>query len=86
MGWSSGSRLFSDIAEVIADNVADEEDRLVIYETMVSAFIDRDCDTLSECMGIDHVLDGVLRESLDMDDVLEDQDGGWPYESTEDED
>ena len=74
MGWSSGSGLFADIAEVIADNVADEDDRRIIYEAMIEAFIDRDCDTLDECVGIDHVLDELLDETLSEEEVEDDED------------
>lgn len=83
MGWSSGSGLFADIAEVIADNVADEDDRRIIYEAMIEAFIDRDCDTLDECVGIDHVLDELLDETLSEEEV-EDDDDEWPDGGRED--
>ena len=73
MGWSSGSGLFAEIAEVIADTVADEDDRRIIYEAMIEAFMDRDCDTLEECVGIDHVLDEVLVESSSEEEDEDDE-------------
>lgn len=84
MGWSSGSGLFADIAEVIADTVADEDDRGTIYEAMIEAFMDRDCDTLEECTGIDHVLDEVLEETHSEEEVDSDDDDEWPDGGRED--
>lgn len=84
MGWSSGSGLFAEIAEVIADTVADEDDRRIIYEAMIEAFIDRDCDTLDECVGIDHVLDEVLDETHSEEEVDGDDDDEWPDGGRED--
>jgi hypothetical protein len=74
MGWSSGSSLFADIAEVIANNVTDEDERKAVYTIMIESFIERDCDTLDECLGIDHVLDEVLSEVLEIDDESEEED------------
>lgn len=73
MGWSSGSSLFADIAEVIANNVTDEDERKAVYAIMIESFIERDCDTLDECLGIDHVLDEVLSEVLEIDDESEEE-------------
>ena len=85
MGWSSGSRLFADIAEVIADNVTDEDERRTVYDAMIIAFIERDCDTLDKCFDIDHVLDAALNEALDIKDgsAVEDEDDSWPEGGTE---
>lgn len=68
MGWSSGSRLFADVAEIIRDVVDNEDDRASIYREMIMAFEARDCDTLDECTGIDHVLDEVLDRHFDDDE------------------
>lgn len=89
MGWASGSGLFADIAEVIADTVADEDDRRIIYEAIIEAFMDRDCDTLDECTGIDHVLDEALSEALNIEiesteDNYLDDDDEWPDGGRED--
>ena len=84
MGWGSGSSLFADIAEVIADTVADEDDRRTIYEAMIEAFMDRDCDTLDECLGIDHVLDEVLEEINSEEEDDSDDDDEWPDGGRED--
>lgn len=84
MGWSSGSGLFADVAEIIADNVPDEDDRRVIYKAMIEAFEDRDCDTLMECTGIDETLDEVLEEIYGPEeDDDDDEDDVWPEGGTE---
>ena len=67
MGWSRGSSLFSEIASIIMDNVDSEKARTTIYESMIEAFEDFDCDTLTECTGIDDVLDEVLTEKYDLE-------------------
>lgn len=49
MGWSSGSDLMSKIITIL-DNVACpglEE----VYQELIPAFEDQDCDTLHECLG-----------------------------------
>lgn len=88
MGWSSGSGLFAEIAAVIAETVTDEDDRKAIYESMIEAFTERDCDTLEECTGIDYILDEALAEALDIDidppDSDEDEGDEWPDGGRED--
>lgn len=86
MGWSTGSGLFAEIAAVIAETVTDEDDRKTIYESMIEAFTERDCDALDECFGIDYILDEALTEALDIDPPDSDEDEGdeWPDGGRED--
>lgn len=84
MSWSSGSRLFADIAAAISHIIRDEDDRKAIYEVMVNAFSEHDCDTLHECAGIDHVLDETLSEALDIEIDSTDDDDDWPDGGRED--
>ena len=63
MAWSRGADLFSEIAEMIFDKVADEDDRKAIYDEMIELFEDFDCDNLAECVGIDFVLDEALADA-----------------------
>ena len=76
MGWSSGSRLFARVAEIIESVVTVEADRKEIYEVLIESFEEHDCDTLHECLGIDDVLDELLKEhyelELDYEDDLDD--------------
>lgn len=74
MSWSSGSGLFADIAEVIANNIANTAERKVVYEEMIKTFIEYDCDTLEECLGIDCVLDDVLSDILELESSIENDD------------
>ena len=76
MGWSSGSSLFSDVAEIIAENVVDDNVRKLIYMRLIEAFQNYDCDTLDECMDIDPVLDTLLEALIEADE--EDEDDEWP--------
>lgn len=70
MSWSSGSALFARIAEVIESVISNEDDRAALYEEMIVAFEEFDCDTLHECTDIDPVLDELLG-ATDEDTELE---------------
>lgn len=59
MGWSSGSRLMSDIIDAVYSNVRDKSARAKIYEILIPAFEDFDCDTLSECTDVDEEFDRI---------------------------
>jgi hypothetical protein len=76
MGWSSGSSLFSDVAEIIAENVVDDNVRKLVYMRLIEAFQNYDCDTLDECTDIDPVLDKLLEALVEEDE--EDEDDEWP--------
>lgn len=82
MGWSRGSELFGRIAEVIEAVVTNEVDRREIYSEMIAAFEEFDCDTLDECIDIDHVLDDLLKELSDDDDDEDPEE--WPDGGRED--
>lgn len=76
MGWSSGSSLFSDVAEIIADNVDDDARKLIMYKRLIESFQNHDCDTLDECTDIDPVLDTLLGALIGAD--KEDEEDEWP--------
>jgi len=75
MGWNSGSSLFSDVAEIIAENVIDDNVRKLIYMGLIESFQNHDCDTLDECMDIDPALDKLLEALIEEDEEDEDE---WP--------
>jgi hypothetical protein len=62
MGWSSGSRLFSEIIEVIQEHVESDVLRTEIYKGLITAFETADCDTLDECIGEDESFDNAWEE------------------------
>jgi hypothetical protein len=62
MGWSSGSRLFSDLIDSLKKHITDEDTRQSVYEDFIEAFEDADCDTLQECEGEDYAFDAALKE------------------------
>lgn len=74
MGWATGSKLFSEIAESVERHVHDEQTKINIYYEMISSFEDYDADTLDECLGISDALDAVLKEVYNIDDPDEDPD------------
>jgi hypothetical protein len=85
MSWSSGSRLFAGIAEIIADTISDENERKLLYKGMIAEFESFDCDNLFECRDIDPVLDSVLDEIYEpvvVDDFDEEEE--WPDGGRED--
>jgi len=77
MGWSSGSSLFSDVAEIIADNVDDDARKLIMYKRLIESFQNHDCDTLDECTDIDPVLDTLLEEIFESEEE-DDEENDWP--------
>jgi len=77
MGWSSGSLLFSDVAEIIADNVDDDARKLIMYKRLIESFQNHDCDTLDECTDIDPVLDTLLEEIFESEED-DDEENDWP--------
>lgn len=74
MGWATGSRLFTEVAESIERHVHDEQIKMNLYYEMISSFEDFDADTLDECLGISETLDAVLKEIYNIDDPDEDED------------
>jgi hypothetical protein len=76
MSWGRGSELFSDVAEIIAENVVDDNVRKLIYMGLIEAFQNYDCDILDECMDIDPVLDKLLEALVESNE--EDEDDEWP--------
>ena len=62
MGWASGSGLFSELIEVIKDNVESPSLRKEIYRGMMESFETYDCDTLDECYGVDPAYDELWDE------------------------
>ena len=76
MSWGRGSELFSDVAEIIAENVVDDNIRKLIYMGLIEAFQNYDCDTLDECTDIDPVLDTLLEALIEADE--KDEDDEWP--------
>lgn len=56
MGWSSGSRLMSEIIEDVMGAV-DDEARVEVYKALILNFENHDCDTLDECLGEDSAFD-----------------------------
>lgn len=73
MGWSSGSSLFAEIAEILVAHVSDDDEREAAYGEIIDAFEARDCDTLHECIGIDPVLDELL-EDMGLGDEEDEED------------
>jgi hypothetical protein len=80
MGWSSGSKIFDEIAEIIFNIVDDPEDRKLLYSNILGIFADHDCDTLDECDSSDPVLKEVFKEMglIEFDENDEDEEDDWP--------
>jgi hypothetical protein len=62
MGWSGGSGLFRELIDVVNLEVKNPLIRKKIYEKMIKAFEDYDCDTLQECLEKDDIFDLVFLE------------------------
>jgi hypothetical protein len=61
MGWSSGSRLMAEIVSSIEDTVESHVCRVELYEKIIENFVNEDCDTLDECLGIYDAFDEAYR-------------------------
>jgi hypothetical protein len=84
MGWSSGSRLFSEMIEVLMNNVSESDVRAAVYDEFIDLFEYHDCDTLSECTGVDGVFDKVWLDrnpEEELEEELEDED--WDNQDRE---
>lgn len=68
MGWGSGCGLFSNVITVIQSNIEDFDTRKSIYEGLMKAFEDFDCDTLDECYGVDPAFDKLWDELYQEED------------------
>ena len=62
MGWSRGSELVERVARVLVGVVETDECRREIFDELVQAVLDLDCDTLDECRDIDPELDAAIDE------------------------
>jgi len=60
MGWSGGSEIIAALSESLSRLGIGDNDRCCIYTDMVRIVLDRDCDTLDECRGLDEELDYVI--------------------------
>ena len=63
MGWANGSEVAYKMIKVVQENVKDETVREVIYDTLIEVLEQMDCDTLSECIGIDPAYDKFFLEN-----------------------
>lgn len=69
MGWGTGSRVFSELIDVIVEVDVDDLKREYLYQQLIDLFERYDCDTLDECLGTDPIFDLVWNErNPDMDD------------------
>ena len=69
MGWSSGSRIASELIEAMAEIIDDDTVRQTFYSRMIEIFEDHDCDTLDECCGIDGAFDEAWEEYTDIEET-----------------
>ena len=74
MGWSSGTRLLSDIIDTIQKYVDDEDIRVEIYKEIADSFESMDLDDLTECLDIDDAFDRMMEETDRYDPLDEDYD------------
>lgn len=79
MAWRNGSIIFSELIDVVQNVVKDDDARALIYNKMLEVFVDEDCDTLDECLGIDTIFDECYVEffpGIDLGDVEDEDDIG----------
>lgn len=49
MGWARGSGLMNEVIDTLKRHVPDPDQRRKVYNELIGAFEDLDCDTLYEC-------------------------------------
>lgn len=80
MSWSEGSEIMSQIIANIKDKM-DPEDRETLYKELITAFEDKDCDTLYECLNEDSVYDKAYKEhsffAMTETDFVDENDYNW---------
>lgn len=79
MSWSHGSAVFAELIDVVQNVVKDDDARGQIYTKMLEVFVDEDCDTLGECLGLDPVFDQCYVDYFpdpDIDDYYDEDDIG----------
>lgn len=60
MSWSSGSYIFNELIDSLQETSLCDDERRVLYRTMIDIFADYGCDTLDECKGKDLAFDEVF--------------------------
>lgn len=86
MSWANGSSLFSEIIKTLMDNIDDEDTRSSIYNDLIPAFENADCDNLFECTGIDPAFDLIWEDMHPDEDYFEDEDDDYFEEEDDYED
>lgn len=71
MGWGSGSDLLRDIINILNNAELDDDVRKELYDALIPAFQDHDCDTLDECLGKDKQYDLAYKEYFPEEDDLD---------------
>jgi hypothetical protein len=61
MGWSGGTNIVRAVAKVIKDNIYNENAKEKIYKVLVHEAEMNDWDCQDEAMGIDPILDKILK-------------------------
>ena len=62
MGWASGSDLAASMVMTAKKVFKDKEARYQFYLIMIEEFENKDCDTMSEVLGIDKMYDKAFNE------------------------
>lgn len=60
MGWSTGSRLMSEIIEMIEEHFPPIVGKDELFYNLIKIFTEYDCDTLDECLGQSPSFDDAL--------------------------
>lgn len=50
MGWSNGSSILCEVIEAIEEHAHADSDKVSMFEAIIAAFEDADCDTTGECL------------------------------------
>lgn len=73
MTWKAGYIIFDKVIEALNNADVDDSLRKSIYEELIPAFEEEDCDSLEECVGVDKVFDSVWKDHLEAQKEEEDE-------------
>jgi hypothetical protein len=62
MGWSTGSRLMSEVIEACESLISNYDIRVELYKQFINSFEDYDCDNLDECVEESTAFAAALKE------------------------
>lgn len=62
MGWSSGTKVFRDVVEILKEKIDDFDLRVEMYVDLIDVFSNHDWDNYDEILGEDEAYDEAFKQ------------------------